>query len=175
MGESYFHLYWVAKILLSNPSLIIRKALFVCDQPSVVASREAIKNRESIDYDFYITAHCNFLKFISYIKALKLPIKLRFKIYRLAVNENLNQIIHHKVTSEKNSFASINIYLATMVKTLFVSPSFWLIHLPILVLPPVVARKIEPLRWQYLAFRGYLGNCIRNNKTLQSFVSMKSG
>jgi hypothetical protein len=93
----------------------------------------------------------------------------------MAVNENLNQIIHHKLTSEKNSFASIKTSLTTMVRTLFLSPSFWLIHLPLLALPPVVARKIEPLRWQYLAFRGYLGNCIRNNKTLQSFVSMKSG
>ena len=175
MGESYFHLYWVAKILLSNPSLIIRKALFTFDHPGVVASREAVKNRESIDYDFYTRAHCNFLKFISYIKALKLPMKLRFKIYRLVVDENFSQIIHQKVTSEKTSFDSLKISLLTMIKTLFVSPSFWLIHLPLLVLPPVVAKKIEPLRWKYLIFRGYLVNCIRNNKTLQSFVSMKSG
>ena len=169
MGESYFHLYWVANILLSNPGLIIRKALFTFDHPGVVASREAAENRESIGHYFYIKAHCNFLIFCSYIMALKLPMKLKFKIYRLAVNENLNQIIHHKVTSEKNTFSSINIYLATMVKTLFVSPSFWLIHLPILVLPPVVARKIEPLRWKYLDFRGYLVNFIRNNKTKKTF------
>ena len=93
MGESYFHLYWVANILLSNPGLIIRKALFTFDHPGVVASREAAENRESIGHYFYIKAHCNFLKFCSYIMALKLPMKLKFKIYRLAVNENLNQII----------------------------------------------------------------------------------
>jgi hypothetical protein len=165
MGENYFLLYLAVKILLSNPGLIIRKALFVCDQPGVVASREAVKDREGIDYDFYITAHMYILKFMSYIKALKLPMKLRFKIYRWVVDENFSQIIHHKVTSEKTSFDSLKISLLTMIKTLFVSPSFWLIHLPLLVLPPVVAKKIEPLRWKYLIFRGYLVNFIRNNKT----------
>ncbi len=82
-------------------------------------------------------------------------------IYRMSVDENLNQIIYHKITSEVYNFASIKLALSVMSRQFFFSPNFWLIHFPLLILPSFFAIRFEPLRWKYLELRHVVGLIIK--------------
>ena len=48
-----------------------------------------------------------------------------------------------------------------MLRKFYFSPSFWLINLPLLLLPSPFARFFEPLRWKYLEVRAFFGNVLR--------------
>ncbi len=162
VGEGYLYLYWIQSILDSNPSLIIKKPLMTFVHPGVMETRKNQKKREHAN-DFYLEAHLGFLRYLSFLSSLDLGLSLRMKImiYRMSVDENLNQIIYHKITSEVYSFASIKLALSVMSRRFFFSPNFWLIHFPLLILPSFFAIRFEPLRWKYLELRNVVGLIIK--------------
>lgn len=158
----YQYMYWILDILKNHSSCIITTPLFTVAHPGVYESRKSASNRED-NLDFYLEAHLDFLKFTSYVYKNSLGLLLRLKIYRLTVNENLNQIIFHKITNDGlgYNFSALKMALPSMIAKFYFSPSFWLIHLPLLLLPSIFAKLIEPLRWKYLDLRSYIGVLVR--------------
>jgi hypothetical protein len=77
------------------------------------------------------------------------------------IERSINQIIFHKITSEKYDLIAIKSVFSTMIKKYYFSPTFWLVCFPILILPSGVAKFFEPLRWKYLVVRGYVGTVLR--------------
>jgi glycosyltransferase involved in cell wall biosynthesis len=158
----YEYMYWTLNTLRYHPALIIQTPLFSVHHPGIKESRQSASKRED-NKDFYLEAHLDFLKYTSYVYDFSLGLGLRVKIYRLKVNENLNQIIYHKITTGNfgYNFGALKVAFPIMLHKFFLSPSFWLIHLPLLLLPSPCAKFFEPLRWKYLDLRAFLGNFIR--------------
>ena len=162
IGTILPHSYWALNLAIKSSSLIIEKPLFSHIDPGVHEKRAASKNREDFPFDFYLYAHITFLNFCSsLVDYFDAPFNLRYKLYRITLNESINQIIFHKITSEKYDVAAIKSVFSTMIKKYYFSPTFWLVCLPILILPSSVAKFIEPLRWKYLEVRGYFGDILR--------------
>ena len=160
LGEGYPFLYWAADILQEKSGLIIKKPLFNVLHPGVYATRAIARKRENT-HDYYLEAHLGFLRYISYVLKFNLTFKLRISIYRYSLNENLNQIIYHKITSNTYDLISLKKALPTMLKKFYYSPSFWIFHLPLLILPSFFARFAEPMRWKYLELRHNLGKTLK--------------
>ena len=158
----YEYMYWTLDILRNHPALIIQTPLFSVHHPGVQESRENASKREN-NLDFYLEAHLDFLKYTSCIYDFSLDLRLRLRIYRLTLNENLNQTIHHKITTSGlgYNFAALQLALPVMIGKFCFSPSFWLVHLPLLLLPSYIVRFFEPVRWKYLDFRAFLGSVIK--------------
>lgn len=162
LGGGYPHLWWGLSILENHKALIIKTPLFTVIHPGVHETREGASMREGA-VDFYLEAHLNFLQYASHLFRITSGNLLRMKIYRLSINENLNQIIYHKITTKNlgYNFQALRLALPAMVRKFYFSPSFWIIHMPLLLLPSYVAKFFEPLRWKYLTLRGLIGNVIR--------------
>jgi len=158
----YEYMYWTLNTVIEHPALLIQTPLFSFHHPGVAESRASASKREDNE-DFYFEAHLDFLKCTSYIYNFSLGLSLRIKIYRLTVNENLNQIIYHKITTGRlgYNFGALKLAFPIMLSKFYFSPSFWLIHLPLLLLPSPFARFCMPLRWKYLDLRGFLGNVLK--------------
>ena len=158
----YEYMYWILDTLRNHPALVIQTPLFSVHHPGVQESRENASKREN-NLDFYLEAHLDFLKYTSCIYDFSLDLRLRLRIYRLTLNENLNQTIHHKITTSGlgYNFAALQLALPVMIGKFYFSPSFWLVHLPLLLLPSYIVRFFEPLRWKYLDFRAFLGSVIK--------------
>ena len=158
----YEYMYWTLNIVKNYSALIIQTPLFSVNHPGIKESRKGAGKRED-NADFYLEAHIDFLRYTSAIYNFPLSLSLRLKIYRLTNNENLNQTLYHKITTSGlgYNFAALKLALPVMFGKFYFSPSFWLIQLPLLLLPSHFARFFEPLRWKYLDFRAFLGNVIR--------------
>lgn len=158
----YEYMYWTLNSVRNHPALIIQTPLFSVHHPGVKESRDSASKREDNE-DFYFEAHLDFLKYTSFVYNFSLGLALRLKIYRLTLNENLNQIIYHKITSSGMgyNFSAVKLGLPVMFRKFFLSPSFWFIHLPLLLLPSPIARFFEPLRWKYIDLRAFSGNVIK--------------
>lgn len=163
----YEYMYWTLKVLKNHDALIIQAPQFTANHPGVIESRNSASKREE-NSDFYFEAHLDFLKYTSFIYTFSLGAALRLRIYRLTINENLNQIIFHKITTNGlgYNFSSLKLALPIMLGKFFMSPSFWLIHLPLLLLPSCIARFFEPLRWKYINLRSFFGNIIKKGFNL---------
>ena len=164
VGTVLPHSYWALNLSIKSSSLIIEKPLFSHIDPGVYEKRAASKNREDFPFDFYLCAHITFLNFSSSLtEYFDTSFKLRYKLYRIKIAGSINQIIFHKITSEKYDAIAIKSVFLTMIKNHYFSPVFWLVCFPVLILPSGVAKFIEPLRWKYLTFRGHVGAILRNN------------
>ena len=160
--EPYQHMHWVLDTLKNHNACIIRSPLFTVNHPGVFESRKIAKKSEHAK-DFYLEAHIDFLKYTSYIYDFSLGMSLRIKIHRLIMNENLNQIIYHKITTGKLGYnvASLKLAFPIMLRKFYFDPTFWIFHVPLLLLPSSFARFAEPLRWKYLDLRYFLGKKIK--------------
>ena len=96
-----------------------------------------------------------------YIGKFNISLNSKMSLYKYIVTENLNQILYHKITSDKYDILAIRTAFAVMLRKFYFSPMFWLIHVPILVLPSSVAKAIEPYRWPYITFRSKMTSTIR--------------
>ena len=164
VGTAYPHMYWFANVAryTSSLTLIIRRPLFVNIHPGVFETRKNSTKRESYPFDFYLYAHLSYIEFVSYIVDFDLfPLSLRLKLYRENISHNLNQIIFHKITVKKYDVIAIKTAIKTMTRYFYLSPLFWLVHIPIILLPSFVAKNIEPHRWKYLRVKHAFGVFIR--------------
>ena len=161
-GGGYLHVEWVFSILKNYNALVIKTPLFNVDHPGVYESRKNASVREGM-VDFYLEAHLDFLKITSSIYKFSLGLPLRIRIYRYSINENFNQIIYHKITTDSlgYNFSALRLALPVMVRKFYFSPTFWIFHIPLLLLPSYFAKIAEPLRWKYLSFRSFFGDIIR--------------
>ena len=157
----YPQLYWVSDIVAAHPSLIIGKPLFTMDHPGVEYTRKRLYKEA---FDPYLMAHLDVINFHSYIMNYELTLKTKIKVFRFLANENLNQIIFHKTTDQKYDVKAkaIRTAIPIMIRKFYLNPFLWILHLPVLILPSIVAKKINPLRWKYLDTRAKLGALIRN-------------
>jgi len=153
----YHHLFSAKRLTQMADTLVITKPLFIVVEPDVYERRRFVKTSEDIGVDYYMKAHITFIKFISELIKSSLLFRTRFKLYRYINNENLNQIIYHKITSEKYDISTIKYVLPIMIKRFYFSSFFWLVHIPILMLPAFFAKFIEPYRWEYIKLRGKAG------------------
>ena len=159
----YPQLYWVLDIVTSHPSLIIGKPLFTMDHPGVEYTRALpLQEAAGVGFDPYLRAHLDVIEFHSHVMNYELSLKTKIKFYRFLANENLNQIIFHKTTVQKYDVKAIRTAIPIMIRKFYLNPFFWVLHLPVLLLPSIVAIKIDPLRWKYLDTRAKLGKFIRN-------------
>ena len=157
----YSHLFSAKNLVQRAETLVITKPLFIAIEPDVYERRKEVKFSEKGTVDYYIKAHITFIKFISELIKSNVSFRTRLKLYRYINNENLNQIIYHKITSEKYDFSTIKYALPTMVKRFYFSPVFWLVHVPILIFPAFFAKHFEPYRWKYIKLRGSIGVFVR--------------
>jgi glycosyltransferase involved in cell wall biosynthesis len=161
-GGGYPHLMWVLEIVKNHHALIITTPLFNMAHPGVSETRSNAGMREDT-VDFYLEAHLDFLKVTSHALTFSLGLFLRLQIYRLALNENFNQILFHKITTKNMgyNFPALRLALPVMVRRFYFHPTFWIFHMPLLLLPSNFSKYAEPLRWKYLDLRAFFGNLIR--------------
>tara|TARA_B110000008_G_scaffold191836_1_gene190541 strand:- start:28 stop:894 length:867 start_codon:yes stop_codon:yes gene_type:complete len=162
VGSAYPHLWWMADLASSYTSLVIRKPIYTFIHPGVAETRINSSKRENYPFDFYLYAHLSVLKFNLYINKFLSSKKIKRKLYLLMLDENINQIIFHKITVEKYDITAIAAALKVMIRRFYFSPTFWIFHIPILVLPSSVAKFIEPYRWKYLEFRSSILTYVKN-------------
>ena len=106
-------------------------------------------------------AHLDAIEFHSHMMNYELSLKTKIKVFRFLANENLNQIIFHKTTVQKYDVKAIRTAIPVMIRKFYLNPFLWVLHLPVLILPSIVAKKIEPLRWKYLIIRAKFGALIK--------------
>ncbi len=162
----YPHMYCALSLAVKSGSLIIEKPLFTIIHPGVHQTRARAIARASeetdVCIDHFLNYHLKFLKFCSsLVDSFSVPFKLRYKLHRIMINESLNQIIFHKITSEKYDVITIKKAFLFMVKKYYFSPVFWLAHVPVLFFPSFLAKFIEPLRWKFISVRGYVATILR--------------
>ena len=167
VGSAYPHLWWMADLASSYPSLVIRRPIYTFIHPGVAetrinSSKRETSKKENYPFDFYLYAHLSVLKFNLYINKFLSSKKTKIKLYRLSLDENINQIIFHKITVEKYDITAIAAALKVMIRRFYFSPTFWIVHIPILILPSSVAKFIEPYRWKYLEFRSSILTYVKN-------------
>ena len=133
------------------------------NHPGVKVTRGYGKSREDLPFDPYIISHLNVLNFHSHIQKYDLSLKTKFKLYRAISHENLNQIIFHKITSQKYDIKAIRTAIPVMIRKFYLNPFLWFLHLPVLIHPSFVAKIMWPLRFSYyFTVRAKLGALIRN-------------
>ena len=134
------------------------------NHPGVEYTRKTPRNKKDAmnKFDPYLMFHLNAIEFHSHMMNYELSLKTKIKFYRFLANENLNQIIFHKITSQNYDFKAIRAAIPVMIRKFYLNPFLWILHLPVLILPSIVAKKINPLRWKYLDTRAKLGALIRN-------------
>ncbi|MDA9344667.1 glycosyltransferase [Gammaproteobacteria bacterium] len=161
-GGGYIHMKWVLDILKNHHALVITSPLFNFCHPGVFETRKA-KGIRKDEVPFYLEAHLDFLKVTAQALTFSLGLFLRLKIYRLALNENFNQILYYKITDKGLgiNYPALRLVLPIMIRRFYFHPTFWIFQIPLLLLPSNFARFAEPLRWKYLEFRGFLGNITR--------------
>lgn len=159
--SGYPHMFWIADVVQQSQTIVIRKPLFTVIEQTVHERRKAARTREGYPFDFYLIAHLSYIKYISYIGKFDISLNSKIKLYKIIVTENLNQIIYHKITSEKYDKLAIREAFMTMVRKFYLSPTFWLLHVPTLILPSFLAKFIEPYRWKYIVLRSKLTSIIR--------------
>lgn len=157
----YAHMFYGVDNIKYFDMLVIHKPLFMIFEQSVEERRAAARSRGEKSFYFYLAAHLSFLKYTTYLNSFDLSIRSRIKLHWIAINENLNQIIFHKITTKEYAFSAIKRSFIIMVKKFYFSPIFWLIHIPLLVAPSVISRVVEPYRWKYINFRGKLSYKIK--------------
>jgi hypothetical protein len=162
VGSAYPHLWWMADLASSYPSLVIRRPIYTFIHPGVAETRINSSKRENYPFDFYLYAHLSTLKFNLYINKFLSSKKNKIKLYRLVSDENINQIIFHKITVEKYDITAIVAALKVMIRRFYFSPTFWIVHIPILILPSSVAKFLEPYRWKYLELRSSILTYVKN-------------
>ena len=113
-------------------------------------------------FDPYLMAHLDSIEFHSHMMNYELTLNTKIKIFRFLANSNLNQIIFHKIHVQKYDIKAIRTAIPVMIRKFYLNPFLWVLHLPVLILPSIVAKKINPLRWKYLDTRAKLGALIRN-------------
>lgn len=153
-APGYPHMFWGLDIAQKYKTLVVNRPLFTVIEPSVEERREGALKRENCYFDFYLNAHLSWLKYVCRLRGSKLSIWNAFKLHKISINENLNQILFHKITNKKYDLLAIRSSITVMSRCFYYSLSFWLLHLPILLLPSFVAKSIEPYRWRYIDFRG---------------------
>jgi glycosyltransferase involved in cell wall biosynthesis len=160
-APGYPHMFYGVDNVKYFDMLVIHRPLFTIFEQSV-EERRTERSIEKTSFDFYLAAHLSFLKYTTYITSLGLSIKSRFRLHFIAINENLNQILFHKITTKKYDFLAIQSALIVMIKRFYYSPVFWLIHIPLLVAPSILSRVVEPYRWKYINLRGKLSHKIKH-------------
>jgi glycosyltransferase involved in cell wall biosynthesis len=164
----YPHMFWVFDVVSKGTAFIIYNPLIVARHPGVFESRKRTEARESKEVlkrcdDLHFSAHLDYIKYFSYIKEY-LSLGARFKFFRMLNNENINQIIFYKITSKHYSFSSIRNSFKVMVRVFYFSLTFWLLHLPLLLMPSFLSRFVEPYRWRYINARSNLGRLFKFKK-----------
>jgi len=163
VGSGYPHLWWMADLASSYPSLVIRRPIYTFIHPGVAETRiNSSKRDKNNPFDFYLYAHLSVLKFSLYINKFLSSKKTKIKLYRFILDEDINQIIFHKITVEKYDITAIAAALKVMIRRFYFSPTFWIVHIPILILPSSVAKFIEPYRWKYLELRSSILTYVKN-------------
>jgi glycosyltransferase involved in cell wall biosynthesis len=162
IGSNYIHMFVILQCLTLGCGAIIRRSLFKNDPPGVILSRRNSKIRDKGEGDFYLNAHLSFLNFVSSLLEVEKNWKWKWKYIRMISDENVNQIIYHKMTCEAYEVNYLVGVSLKMFNLFWYNPFFYLLHLPLLFLPSTVAKFIEPTWWKYLTVRGACMAKIRN-------------
>jgi hypothetical protein len=158
LNTGYPHLFWIMICAQHDTSMkLMREPLFRVNSPSV--SERRLSGREDNDNEFYMNSHLSFLRFMKSLSRLNRPfgsIGLAIKKIRIIEDENINQVMYHKMCFGYKYVSKYPEYIFRMWSALKFSPIFYLLHIPLLLLPASVSKLGIPLRCRYLIHRGNL-------------------
>ena len=158
LNTGYPHLFWLIICAQDNISMtLIREPLFRVNSQSVREKR--LSGREVNDQEFYMNAHLSFVRFMKELSQFErryTGLRLAIKRVRIVEDENINQIMYHKMCFGYKYVQKYPKYIVRMGSMLRFSPIFYFLHIPLLILPAFVSRLGIPCRWWYLSNRAKL-------------------
>lgn len=164
--ETYWmQLYAVKIIAPMGESLIISEPLIKMIRPGLQESRKE-KKSDTMAIDFFMQAHLFFLDYLNSFNESNYSKKTLKFIKNLGWNDNLNQIISLKLTSDSYNFNQIKLVFLGMVKHFSCRVSFWCVHLPMLILPRSVSVIYFYIKLKYINLKKIFKQLLINFKLL---------
>jgi glycosyltransferase involved in cell wall biosynthesis len=165
LGSDWIQLYAVKIIAPMGKSLIISEPLVKMQRPGLQESRNEKKSADKA-IDYFMQVHFSFLDYLNTFNESNYSKKtLRF-IKNLGWNDNLNQIISLKLTSDSYNFNQIKLVFLGMEKHFSHKISFWCVHLPMLILPRSVSVIYFYIKLKYINLKKFFKQLLINLKVL---------
>ena len=165
LGTDWMQLYAVKIIAPMGESLIISEPLIKMIRPGLQESRKE-KKSDTMAIDFFMRAHLSFLNYLNTFNESNYSKKTLKFIKNLGWNDNLNQIISLKLTSDSYNFNQIKLVFLGMARHFSHKISFWCIHLPMLILPKFVSVIYFYIKLRYIYLKKIIKQLLINLKLL---------
>ncbi len=137
-GSGWIQLYAVKIIAPMGESLIISEPLIKMLKLDLQECRNERKS-PAVPIDLFMQAHLSFLDYLNTFNGSNYSKNTLKFIKNLGWNDNLNQIISLKLTSDTYNFNQIKLVFIAMLRHFSHKIIFWFIHLPMLILPRFVS------------------------------------
>lgn len=144
--EKYYGTYWIQlyaakEIALEGDNLIIGQPLIKMRREGLQESRRE-RRSTSHKIDLFMGFHLSFLDFLATFKDSAYKKSTYATVFEYGWNDNLNQILSMKLTSDHFNFSGLIIIFRKMRFYFSNRILFWLIHAPILFLPELFSKAI---------------------------------
>ncbi|MCG3771108.1 MAG: Abequosyltransferase RfbV [Nitrosomonadaceae bacterium] len=130
----WLQLYAAKNAALKGESLIIAEPLLKMHRGGLHESRKERKDQR-LKVDAFMVSHLCYLDFLDSFKNSLYSNETYKSIKDFGWNDNLNQIISLKLTSDRYSLEEIKIIYSKMRKYYSRKVLFWIFHVPMLLLP----------------------------------------
>lgn len=155
IGTHWMQLYAAKDAAIMGKSLIIAEPLIKMRREGLQESRNEKKSIHR-KIDIFMEYHLCFLDFLATFKNSKYSNEAVKVIRNFGWNDNLNQIISLKLTSDQYKIEEIKIIFNRMKNYFSNRPIFWLVHVPFLFMPKFVSSFYFFWKLQYIKLKKIL-------------------
>lgn len=142
IGTAWYHLFVVRDIVRGARALVIGCRLITMRGLDLVASRAEKRLSDNGECEFYIGAYLRLVQYALDLKTAGYADRTQRHAVDLVWASSLRQIFYYKTAIAKYNWDEIKYIARKMTGYFSDRPSFWLMHLPLLFLPPLVGRSL---------------------------------
>ena len=159
IGSNWIQLYAVKLAALKGVSLILAEPLIKMRRQGLQESRKERKS-SFLKIDKFMHFHLSYLDFLESFKGSRYSKETLRSIKNFGWDDNLNQIISLKLTSESYNFEEIGLVFLRMAKYFSHKLTFWILHVPILVSPKFVSIVYFFFKLKYIKLKKIIRNAL---------------
>jgi glycosyltransferase involved in cell wall biosynthesis len=142
IGSHWYHMFVARDLLRNSSALLIGEPLIVMAGGDLRSTRAEKRKSESGECEFYMAAHLNLVSFAHTLYLHGYGLETCVGAKKVAWDHNLRQIFYYKAAIAEYNWGEIKYIARKMADFFSDQPSFWLLHLPLLLLPPFIGRSL---------------------------------
>jgi len=139
---AWYQLYAARDSIIRGNSLLIGEQLIHQFGLDIHERRREKNNSRTKGLEFYIGAHLRFLSLSSSMQQFGYSEIASNHVKQLGWNDNLRQIIYYKITRDSYDYLEIWRIIFDMRRYFHFKPTFFLLHIPMLLLPSSIVSMI---------------------------------